>query len=184
MIRLARPSDAGRILAIYAPLIQHTAITFEYEIPEVPEFEARIKKISNFYPYLVWEERREILGYCYATRFRERAAYDWVCESAIYIAELARGKGIGQMLYEKLFECLRAMNVISVIAVVRPDGRSVPFHEALGFHKAGVIPFGGYKLGEWHEAGFWHLVLVDPVPATPQPVIPFPKIADEFFPTT
>ncbi|MBK6766591.1 MAG: N-acetyltransferase [bacterium] len=178
MIRRATPADAGQILRIYAPFIQYSAITFEYEIPELADFEQRIRKISSFYPYLVWEERREILGYCYATRFRERTAYDWVCESAIYVSEDARGKGVGQQLYEKLFVCLRAMNIVSVIAVVRPDGQSVPFHEALGFRKAGVIPYAGYKQGAWHEAGFWQFVLIDPVPSQPRHVKPFPEMAD------
>ncbi|MCB1059928.1 MAG: N-acetyltransferase [Calditrichaeota bacterium] len=177
MIRLARSSDAAQILNIYAPLIRNTAITFEYEIPDVGDFEKRIEKTSKFYPYLVWEEHKNILGYTYATRFRERKAYDWICESAIYISEQARGKGIGQKLYLKLFECLRAQGIVSVIAIVRPHAKTVDFHEALGFRKAGVIPFGGYKLGEWHEAGFWQLVLCDPVPLSPAPVVPFPQVS-------
>ena len=178
MIRFAKPSDAAQILDIYAPIVRHTAITFEYDIPEVEEFEERIRKTSEFYPYLVWEEHREILGYTYATRFRSRKAYDWVCESAIYVSENARGKGIGQKLYSKLFDCLRAQGLTSVIAVVRPHAQTVDFHEALGFQKVGVIPYGGYKHNEWHDAGFWQLVLFDPVPAKPAPVKPFPTIAD------
>ncbi len=177
MIRLAKPSDAAQILDIYAPIIRHTAITFEYEIPEVEEFEQRIRNTSQFYPYLVWEEQREILGYCYATRFRTRTAYDWICESAIYVAESARGKGIGQKLYQKLFECLRAQGIVSVIGVVRPYAQTVDFHEAMGFQRVGVIPYGGYKHDEWHDAGFWQLVLFDPVPPRPDTVKPFPTVA-------
>jgi L-amino acid N-acyltransferase YncA len=177
MIRLATPADAAQILDIYAPFVHGTAVTFEYEIPDVGDFEKRIQKTSKFYPYLVWEEHRNVLGYTYATRFRERKAYDWVCESAIYVSEQARGKGVGQKLYKKLFECLRTQGVISVIAVVRPDGQTVAFHEALGFRKAGIIQHGGYKHDAWHDAGFWQLVLHDPVPPFPAPVVPFPEVA-------
>lgn len=177
MIRLAKPSDAAQILEIYAPIIQHTAITFEYEIPEVEQFAQRISKTSEFYPYLVWEEQRKIWGYCYATRFRARTAYDWICESAIYVAESARGQGIGQKLYQKLFECLRTQGIVSVVGVVRPYAQSVNFHEAMGFRKVGVIPYGGYKHDEWHDAGFWQLVLFDPVPSHPAPVRAFPEVA-------
>ncbi len=177
MIRFAKQTDAAQILDIYSPIVQHTAVSFEYEIPEVDEFEDRIERISKFYPYLVWEVQREILAFCYATRFRSRAAYDWIAESAIYVSEKVRGQGIGQKLYAKLFECLRAQGVVSVVGVVRPNEASVQFHEALGFKKVGIIPFGGYKLDRWHEAGIWQLILQDPVPTRPRPVQPFPQVS-------
>jgi phosphinothricin acetyltransferase len=176
MIRLAIPSDAARLLEIYAPIIETTAITFETVVPSVADFAKRIEKISSVYPYLVWEEGSEILGY--ATRFRDRAAYDWICESAIYIHESARGKGIGKKLYSKLFDCLRAQGLVSVIGGIRSGSTSAKLHESLGFRNVGNIPYAGYKLNAWHDVEFWQLVLQQPVPQKPKPVIPFPQLAD------
>ncbi|MCC6476039.1 N-acetyltransferase [bacterium] len=176
MIRYAKPSDAAQILDIYAPVIQHTAITFETAIPDSEQFAVRIERITRFYPFLVWEENGVILGYCYATRYRERAAYDWICEAAIYVASSKLRSGIGKKLYDKLFECLRAQGLVYVIGVIRPSEKSVKFHEAMGFKCVGVIPYAGHKFDEWHEAGFWQLVLVDSVPQNPPPVLPFPEV--------
>lgn len=165
MIRLARSSDAAQILNIYAPLIRNTAITFEYEIPDVGDFEKRIEKTSKFYPYLVWEEHKNILGYTYATRFRERKAYDWICESAIYISEQARGKGIGQKLYLKLFECLRAQGIVSVIAIVRPHAKTVDFHGLWVFEKPESSPLADTNLASGTKRGFGNWFYVIPFPS-------------------
>ncbi|MCB9357799.1 MAG: N-acetyltransferase [Calditrichaeota bacterium] len=178
MIRLATPADADACLRIYAPIIERTAISFELVTPTVAEFAARIEKISRTYPYLVWQDRNEILGFVYATRYRERAAYDWICESAIYLDERAQGKGIGKRLYQKLFECLRAMHMISVVGGIRSGSPSAEFHRHMGFKAVGCIPYSGFKFGEWHDVEFWQFLLRDPVPVSPEPVKPFPQVAE------
>ena len=61
-IRKVLPSDAARLLEIYKPYVEQTSITFEYELPELEEFEERIRDISSRYPYLVLEEEK-IWGY-------------------------------------------------------------------------------------------------------------------------
>lgn len=177
MIRFATPADAAGCLKIYAPIIEQTAISFEAVVPSVPEFAARMEKILSHYPFLVFEERGEIFGYAYATRYRDRVAYDWICESAIYLAENARGQGIGKSLYLRLFECLRAMNMVSVVGGIRSGSPSAEFHRHLGFSSVGTIPLAGFKLGEWHDVEFWQLLLRDPVPPHPAPVKPFPEVA-------
>ena len=108
-IRLARPSDASTLLAIYAPYVENTAITFEYEVPTIEDFANRIEKTLEKYPYLVAEEDGLILGYAYASTYYARAAYDWAVELSVYVSQDARGKGVGSKLYDKLEDLLEQM---------------------------------------------------------------------------
>ena len=80
-IRTATVSDAQALLNIYAPYVEHTAITFEYDVPSVEEFASRIKHTLQKYPYLIAERNGKLLGYAYAGPFHERPAYDWAVET-------------------------------------------------------------------------------------------------------
>ena len=99
-IRMAEESDAQALLAIYAPYVEKTAVTFEYEVPTVLEFKNRIASTLKRYPYLAAIRDGHILGYAYASAFKERAAYDWAVETSIYVSEGARRTGAGSLLYE------------------------------------------------------------------------------------
>ena len=99
MIRAATIKDVPEILDIYAPYILNTAITFEYDVPSLSEFEQRFSSISNDHPWLVWEEDGTILGYAYGEKAFVRAAYQWAADLAIYLRPEAQGKGIGRKLY-------------------------------------------------------------------------------------
>ena len=103
-IRPANLADAQAIQAIYAPYVEKTAITFEYEVPSVQEFEKRISNTIERYPYLVAEEDGQVLGYAYASTYYARTAYDWTTELSIYLNEDARGRGLGSQLYGALEE--------------------------------------------------------------------------------
>lgn len=103
-IRPANLADAQAIQAIYAPYVEKTAITFEYEVPSVQEFEKRISNTIERYPYLVAEEDGQVLGYAYASPYYARTAYDWTTELSIYLNEDARGRGLGSQLYGALEE--------------------------------------------------------------------------------
>ena len=116
--RVARPEDAEALLAIYAPYVEETAITFEYEVPGVEEFRTRIAHTLATYPYIVAVEENKIIGYAYVGRLHERAAYDWTVETSIYVDRSARKHGLGRQLYERLEAILRAMNIISVNACI------------------------------------------------------------------
>lgn len=120
--RVARPEDAEALLAIYAPYVEETAITFEYEVPSVEEFRARIAHTLATYPYIVAVEENKIIGYAYVGRLHERAAYDWTVETSIYVDRSARKHGLGRQLYERLEAILRAMNIISVNACIAYPG--------------------------------------------------------------
>ena len=101
-IELVSVSDAAELLAIYRPYVEHTAITFEYDVPSLSEFQGRIRHTLEKFPYLKAVHGSEILGYTYASPFKERAAYAWAVETSIYVKRGAHGRGIGTALYRVL----------------------------------------------------------------------------------
>ena len=159
LIRYAQESDMSALLAIYQPYVENTAITFEYELPSLTEFYQRWQSIASFYPYLVAEEAGEILGYAYAATFNVRPAYAWSVETTIYLAEKARGLGIGSALYNQLENDLQMMGITNVNAcIAQPRGDSPyltnasrRFHEKQGFSLVGTFHQSGYKFQEWFD---------------------------------
>ena len=117
-IRPANLADAQAIQAIYAPYVEKTAITFEYEVPSVQEFEKRISNTIERYPYLVAEEDGQVLGYAYASTYYARTAYDWTTELSIYLHEDARGRGLGSQLYDALEKELRKRGFLRFLACI------------------------------------------------------------------
>ena len=151
-IRLARPSDAATLLAIYAPYVENTAITFEYEVPTIEDFATRIEKTLERYPYLVAEEDGLILGYAYASTYYARAAYDWAVELSVYVSQDARGKGVGSKLYDALEEMLEQMGYIHFLACISlPNEDSIAFHTKRGYKQVAHFPKIGYKFERWHD---------------------------------
>ena len=160
MIRLAIPSDAAAILDIYAPYIRDTSITFETEVPTLPEFGTRISSYLETWPWLVCEENGLIAGYAYASRYRERVAYQWGVECSVYIHEQFQRMGIANDLYTKLFTILKLQGFTTVYAVINlPNDPSVAFHEKMGFRYFATFEKVGYKLGKWKNVGWWQLQL-------------------------
>ena len=153
--RVATPDDASGLLAIYAPYVRETGITFEYEVPGVEEFAGRIARTLERYPYLVAcdEETGAALGYAYVGAFKSRAAYDWAVETSIYVDRAARGRHVGRALHDALEKACRAMGVRNLEACITyPDeGGSVGFHERLGYRMVGRFENCGYKLGTWRH---------------------------------
>ena len=183
-IRTAALDDAAALLAIYAPYVEQTAITFEYEVPSLEEFRGRIAHTLRRYPYLVAEENGEILGYAYTGPFGERAAYSWAVETSIYLRQDVRGKGLGKRLYQALEEISRAQHVQSLYACIAyPDaddahlsGNSVAFHTHLGYTTVGRFPHCGYKFGTWYNMTWMEKTLGDHA-VPPAPFVPFPELS-------
>jgi L-amino acid N-acyltransferase YncA len=163
MIRIARADDADAIHAIYAPAITNSAITFETELPGSEAMRQRIISRLQHYPWLVWAENGDVLAYAYATRFRERAAYDWIAETSIYVHANARRRGIARHLYGVLLDVMRFQGINQAVGVITMPGEvSVVLHEAMGFTPAGVWRKSGYKLGQWWDVGVWQKELQTP----------------------
>ena len=162
-IRLARTEDAGQIQAIYAPIVSSTVISFELEPPTVEEMHQRILTTLQKYPWLVCERDREILGYAYASEHRTRAAYQWCVDVSVYVNGRIRRAGIGRALYISLLKILRVQGFYNAYAgITLPNPASVGLHDSLGFTPIGVYRSVGYKLGKWHDVGWWHLALKEP----------------------
>ena len=99
MIRPATEKDVPEILEIYAPYVENTTVSFEYDVPCRRSFLQRFYDITAQYPWLVWEEDGRILGYAYASAPYTRAAFSWCAEPSIYLREEAKGRSIGKKLY-------------------------------------------------------------------------------------
>lgn len=176
LIRPARHDDAAAIHAIYEPIVRHSAITFETVLPAVAAMRERIQAKLQHYPWLVWEEAGEVLAYAYAGRFRERAAYDWIAETSIYVHADARRRGIARRLYGVLLEVMAAQGINQAVGVITlPGETSVAMHEAIGFEPAGVWRQAGYKLDRWWDVGVWQKTL-QPCATPPPALIPFPEL--------
>ena len=183
--RIATPDDAPALLAIYAPYVERTAISFEYDVPSLEEFRRRIADFSRNYPYLVAEDASgHALGYAYTHTFIAREAYDHCAESTIYLALDARKHGLGKRFYRAIEELSLAQNIYNLYACIgEPQGandeyltdNSIRFHEYLGFRRIGVFTRSGYKFGRWYDMSWAEKLLCDP-PETPAPVIPFPQL--------
>ena len=150
-IRPATVADLPRILEIYTPYVEHTAISFEYTVPTLAEFTDRFLGITAQFPWLVWEEEGTILGYAYGSLPFERAAYQWSAEASIYLCAEARGKGIGRKLYAALEEILKKQGYRKVYAIITTANEaSVAFHQAVGYRHTATFPDCGYKFGQWY----------------------------------
>ena len=172
MIRLATIDDVPAIHAIYSPVVSETVISFEVEPPSLEQMRQRITKVLAAYPWLVYEEEGDVRGYAYASQHRERAAYQWSADVSVYVHEQWRGKRVGRALYTSLFGVLRTLGYVNVFAgVTLPNAASVALHEAMGMEPLGVYHHVGYKMGQWHDVGWWQ-GLLQPRPMHPEPPQP------------
>ena len=150
MIRPATEKDVPEILSIYAPYIENSTATFEYDVPCSREFMQRFLDITAQYPWLVWEEDGQILGYAYASAPYTRAAFSWCAEPSIYLRPEAKGRGIGRKLYAVL-EAILAMQGYQVLyALITSENReSIVFHTKTGYERKVDFPNCGYKFNRW-----------------------------------
>jgi L-amino acid N-acyltransferase YncA len=156
LIRPARKDDAGAIQVIYAPLVEHTAISFEETAPTVAGIAGRIVSTLKTHPYLVAEQDGLVVGYAHAGPHRTRAAYRYSVDVSAYVSETARGLGIGKILYCKLFEALAQGGFHAAFAgIALPNPASVALHRSAGFVPVGIYRQVGFKFGRWHDVGWW-----------------------------
>ena len=155
MIRIAVEADVPAILEIYAPYVENTTITFEYDVPCRREFMQRFLTVTERFPWLVWEEDGQVLGYAYASPPYARAAYSWCAEPSIYLKPEAQGRGIGRKLYQVLEEILKIQGFHILYAIITGENSdSVAFHEKMGYKMMVHYPDCGFKHGRWLGV-FW-----------------------------
>ncbi|MDO4632589.1 MAG: GNAT family N-acetyltransferase [Eubacteriales bacterium] len=181
-IRNVTPDDAEELLKIYAPYVERTAITFEYEVPTLEEFRGRICDTLKKYPYLAATDGEKILGYAYIGCFKGRAAYDWSAETTIYLAEGQKRKGIGKILYKALEDAAAKQNILNLNACIgypREEDEyltkaSVLFHERMGYRMVGCFHNSGYKFDRWYDM-VWMEKFIGEHTVPAKPVLPYPE---------
>ena len=178
-IRNATLEDAPKLLEIYTPYVEHTAITFEYSVPTLEEFTTRVQNTLQKYPYLVAEADGEVLGYTYASAFKARAAYAWSVETSIYVKKGTHRRGIGCALYTALEEILTRQHVCNLCACIAyPNPESIAFHERFGYHTIAHFHKSGYKNNVWYDM-IWMEKELCPHTIPPLPFIPFSQLTED-----
>ncbi|GGB78061.1 GNAT family N-acetyltransferase [Knoellia flava] len=164
-IRDATPADAAPCAAIYAHYVEHTTVTFEDVPPGVDEVTARIAAAQERHAWLVAERDGVVVGYAYGAPFKARAAYRWSCEVSVYVADTARGSGVGRTLYAVLLARLEALGLrMACGGVTLPNDASVALHRALGFEPVGTYRRIGWKDGAWRDVAWFQKPLGDDGP--------------------
>ena len=161
MIRHADAArDAAACAAIYAPYVRDTAVSFEETPPTAQHMERRIRRFSATHPWLVAEAGGRVAGFAYAAPHRERAAYRWAADVAVYVDPGHQRQGLGRALYGELLPLLREQRLrVTCAGITLPNDASVRLHETLGFEPVGVYRGIGFKAGAWHDVGWWQLEL-------------------------
>ena len=161
-IRRAAQKDAVELLAIYRPIVEETAISFELECPSEEDFAGRIERANETYCWLVVEVDARLAGYAYGSPHRPREAYRHSVETSAYVHSDFRGRGIGRLLYERLFEDLSSLGYYHAFGgITLPNPASVALHESVGFEPVGTFPSVGFKFGAWHDVGWWYRKIQD-----------------------
>ena len=184
-IRVASLEDAPRLIEIYKPYVEHTVITYEYEVPSVDEFQNRIENTLKTHPYLVAIIDGLIVGYAYAVPYIGRKACDWSCETSIYIDTEYRKAGVGRALYDALEGILKEMHVLNLNAAIATpyeedehlNFNSVEFHKHMGYQIVGEFHNCGYKFGKWYKL-LWMEKMLGEHSVNPLPVRKFPEVRD------
>ena len=182
-VRLATLQDLPQILAIYAPYVENTTVSFEYTPPAPESFRQRFLEITARFPWIVWEERGELLGYAYACAPFSREAYQWCCEPSIYLREDARGRGLGRKLYSVLEALLKAQGFRLSYAIITAENEaSLAFHKKMGYEFLAHFPDCGFKHGKILGIT-WMQKVLNPAEVSMKPPISFPNFmqSDENF---
>ncbi|SDX83654.1 phosphinothricin acetyltransferase [Lutibacter oricola] len=160
MIRKVKLSDALAIADIYNFHVYNTIVTFDLTPVSEEIIKHKIETVTAKYPWFVFEENNKIVGYAYASCWKDRSAYDATVESSIYLNENSIGKGIGKKLYQHLLDYLKANNFHIVIGGISlPNEASIAIHEKFGFEKVAHFKEVGFKFNKWIDVGYWQLTL-------------------------
>jgi phosphinothricin acetyltransferase len=160
MIRNIEIKDLQRVCDIYNHYVLTTNASFEVDPVPVEEMESRVLEFTSSYPWLVYEEDGEVVGFCYASKWKPRPAYRYTTEVTIYLDKDHLSSGIGKLLYQELFSQLKALGIHSMIATIAiPNEKSTRLHESFGFKQVGQFKDMGNKFGEWIDVGYWQCML-------------------------
>jgi L-amino acid N-acyltransferase YncA len=175
-VRLATPDDGPACAAIYAPYVTDTSISFELVPPDGAGMGARITRTIVRTPWVAVEVDGVVRAYAYATRHRERPAYDWTVETAVYVDRECTGMGLGRIAMRAVLAILQLQGAHLVVAgITLPNEGSVRLHQALGFQRIGGFEAIGWKHGQWHGVD-WFALELGPRNGEPAPLVPLPEL--------
>ena len=176
-LRLAGTGDGAACAAVYAPYVEETCISFELVPPDSEEMASRIARTVARTPWVVAELDGTVRAYAYATRHRERPAYDWTAETAVYVDRAFAGRRLGRAAMTAVLDILRVQGAhLAVAGITPPNPGSVALHLALGFERIGVFEAIGHKFGRWHGVE-WFALELGPRSDAPSPLVPLPDLA-------
>ena len=161
-MRPAQAGDIPAITAIYRDAVLYGTATFDTEPPDAAEMARRLAALTDAgFPYLAVEEGGDVLGSGYVAPYRRRPAYRWTVENSIYLAEGARGRGIGGALLRRLIDMSERLGFRQMVAVIGDSENvaSIRLHRAAGFDEVGVLADVGYKHGRWLDTVMMELPL-------------------------
>jgi phosphinothricin acetyltransferase len=160
-VRAATPGDAAVVAAIYAHHVAYGTASFDTEPRSVDETAAKIAQCdTQGWPFLVAEADGAVVGYAYATQFRDRPAYRSTCENSIYIDPSHVGQGVGTLLLDALVSAATASGFRQMIAVIGgAESASVALHAKAGFVETGRMRSVGRKHGRWLDTLYMQLSL-------------------------
>jgi L-amino acid N-acyltransferase YncA len=151
-IRIAQQQDVEQMLRIYAPHVTEGSASFELELPSVEAFSDRLHHYTQLHPWLVAVQQDEVMGYAYASPYRERKAYQWCVETSVYVHPNHQQSGVARALYTQLFSILHELRLSQAYAVITlPNPSSEAFHTKMGFIPFAVYEKVGYKFNQWHD---------------------------------
>lgn len=160
VVRAATEADAEAVVAIYNHYVAQTIVTFEEEAVTASEMARRIERIASAsLPWLIAERRGEVVGYAYASPWRERSAYRYSAEVTVYLSPMSTGRGSGSRLYEQLLPLTQDRGVHAVVGVIAlPNEASVALHEKFGLAKVAHLKEVGFKFDRWVDVGYWERI--------------------------
>ncbi len=160
-VRAATVADSDAVTVIYNHFVAHTAVTFEEALVTPAEMQRRMESVwSATLPWVVAEGDGRVIGYAYATKWKERSGYRFSVEATVYLAAGAEGHGVGSALYGALFPLLQQRGIHAVMGgIALPNDASVALHEKFGMRKVAHFDAVGFKFDRWIDVGYWQRVL-------------------------
>ncbi|HET9648279.1 MAG TPA: GNAT family N-acetyltransferase [Microlunatus sp.] len=172
-VRPVEEPDLPGIRAIINHFIATSAFTFRTDPQTLQEWRSDWERLHGTHPWLAAVDEGRVVGIAYAAPWNYRMAYRWTVETSVYVDPSCQRRGVGDALYANLLARLRRQGYRSVVAVIAlPNHPSVRLHERHGFTPVGMLRNAGFKLGEWHDVGFWQCVLAEADAEEPEPPRP------------
>ncbi|MEN8137564.1 MAG: N-acetyltransferase family protein [Bacteroidota bacterium] len=159
-VRSVKPGDANDILKIYNFYISNSIVTFDENKKTLDDIKIKISTITALYPWYILEINGSVVGFAYASQWKNKSAYNKSVEGTVYVKNGFHGKGYGLMLYNNLIEELKKQKFHSILGLISlPNDESVALHEKLNFEKVAHFREIGKKFDKYIDVGCWQLIL-------------------------